>query len=193
VRDCSRCTFLVRTRSPQEHYRYFRGADGSRIAERKFRDWREISFALHRALPGQRSYDRLHQARSQDEPQDNKNLKCNNQSDVGAGTCSLRTSDFGDGATRSFHNALDSYVGSELESQGGRLSDKFGQRINFRWLALNPLPKLGRGKDWTLSRPRKIARHAALHVRACSGRITSLNAKMNFLSLSQRERIKVNI
>jgi hypothetical protein len=191
VRDCFRNAAPARTKSHPEHYRVLPGPDGSRIAKRRFRDWRETSFALHRAFPGRCSYDRLHQARSRDELQDNRNLKHNNQSDVGAGTCSPRTSDFEDGATRSFHNASDSYVGSARESQGGRLSDKFGQRNNFHWLSphLNPLPKLGRGKD--LLRPRKRARHAAPHVRACRRRITSLHAKMDSLSLSQRERIKV--
>jgi hypothetical protein len=148
VRDCSRCTFLVRTRSPEEHYRYFRGADGSRIAERKFRDCREISFALHRVLPGRCSYDRLHQARSRDELQDNRNLKHNNRSDAADGTCGLRTSDFEGDATRSFHNASDSYVGSARESQSGRLSGKFRQRNNFHWHPLTlSSPQIGERKE----------------------------------------------
>jgi hypothetical protein len=148
VRDCFRNAAPARTKSHPELYRVLPGADDSRTAERRFRDWRELSFAPHRALPGQCSYARFHQARSRDEPQGNRNLKRSNQSDVGVGTCGLRTSVFEHDATRSFHNASDSYVGSELESRGGRLSDKFGRRINFRWLAphLNPLPKLGRGK-----------------------------------------------
>jgi hypothetical protein len=191
VRDCFRNAVPARTKSHPEHYRVLPGPDDSRTAEQRFLDRRETSFALDRVFRVQCSYDRLNQARSRDGLQSNRNLKHNNRSDAADGTCSLRTSDFEDGATRSFHNALDSYVGSARESQSGRLSGKFRQRNNFRWLSphLNPRPKSGRGKD--LSPSRKIARHAAPHVRACSRCITSLDAKMNSLSLSQRERIKV--
>ena len=98
VRDCSRCAFQARARSLEEHYRVLLLLDDSRSGLQQSLVWIRISLAPDHVFQGVGSRDLNHPVRPRASRPDNRNRGCKDRWDAVAGICTVRNSDFEDGA-----------------------------------------------------------------------------------------------
>ena len=98
VRDFRSNVAQARTRSLSECYQALDKLDDSKIAKRKFRNWREIHLVRDRIFHARDNHDLNHRSRPRSSRQDNKSPGCTWRWDAVIGICSRRNFDFGDDA-----------------------------------------------------------------------------------------------
>jgi len=143
VRNCSGRIFQWLTKSPEERYRALGGPDGSRIESQQFLSWPRIVLVSGRVSRGadNRGPNRL--IRWQVSEPDNRNPKCTNRLDAGAGICNRRAFDFANDAREYVRNRSRSCGDNVRESLGYDLTIALSYEKGNRSPHLNPLPAGG--------------------------------------------------